>query len=64
MSFFLSQNFSADVTSGNVTLLQVGVQYQVRVSVTVLDTSTRVNRESPLSSSLSNSTIFVPIQGN
>ena len=59
----LLQNFTAAMTSGNITLPQLGVEYHVQVSVTVADSRSSINRKSLVSSLTSNSTLFVPLQG-
>ena len=51
------------MTSGEVPLPHLGLEYHVQVSVTVIDTTSRINRESLFSALSPNSTIFVPVQG-
>ncbi len=57
-----TQNFSASVTTGNVTVHEQSVTYHVQVSATIRGT-TGIFRESQLSAIDTSNTIFVPLPG-
>jgi len=57
------QNFSSTVTSGNVTLPRLGLEYHVQISATIFDLVSGMNRESLFSSLTPTSILFVPLEG-